>query len=115
MSNATFNGVALGDFAWLQVDTKNQVEIHIIPRADGSIVRRRGGGVKTMSVHGWIIRDSRTQIEQFFDELAANLSSAVADLIINNKTFSNCVLDNISPSSEHNRWARFTITFIKSG
>ena len=115
MSNASFNGVALGDHAWVQIDTTNQVEIHIIPRADGSIVRRKGGGVKNLIVHGWIVRNSRKKIQEFFDQIAVNLTSAVADLIVDDTTFSNCVMKSISQSSEHNNWARFTILFIKSG
>jgi len=115
MANASFNGIALGDFAWVQIDTTNQVEVHIIPRADGSIVRRRGGGVKNLTINAWIIRSSRKQIQEYFDQLAANLTSAVADLIVDDTTFSNCVMQTISQSGEHNNWARFTIRFIKSG
>ncbi len=115
MSNASFNGVALGDHAWVKIDTTNQVEIHIIPRADGVITRRRGGGIKNLTVHGWIIRDTRKQIQEYFDQLAASLTSASADLIVDNTTYSNCIMKSISQSSEHNAWARFTILFIKSG
>lgn len=115
MANANFNGVALGDHAWLQIDTINQVEIHIIPRADGVITRRRGGGIKNLTVHGWIIREGRKQIQEYFDQLAANLTSAETDLIVDGTTYSDCIMKSISQSSEHNAWARFTILFIKSG
>ena len=115
MSNSTFNGVMLGDHAWISVDTDNEVEIHKIPRADGAIIRRRGGGVKTITISGWIVKTTKTEIEQYFDSLAANLTSSIGTLIVNGISYTNCILQSVKPSTEHNRWATFTITFIKSG
>lgn len=115
MCNAIFNGIGIGDHAWLEVRTENEVEVHQIPRADGAIIRRRGGGIKNMVIHGWVVRNRRSEIEQYFDTLGGDLSSAVGDLIVNGKTYSNCILKSISPDSIHNRWARFTVTFFKSG
>ncbi len=115
VSNATFNGIEIEDHAWLEVDTENEVEVHKIPRADGVITRRRGGGMKTLTVHGWITRNQRNEIEQYFDGLAVNFTSAKADLIVNGKTYSDCLLKSISPDSDHNNWARFSVVFLKSG
>lgn len=115
MANATFNGVQLGDHAWVEIDTTNEVEIHKIPRADGVIIRPKGGGVKTLLVHAWMVKTQRTDIEQYFNTLAANLTSAVANLIVNGVTYSNCIMRSVSPDSVHNKWATFTIVFIKSG
>lgn len=115
MSNGTFNGVVLGCYVWLEVKTENEVQVHKIPRADGAIVRRLGGGLKTVIVHGWIVKNNRFEIEQYFDQLAGSLGSAGSDLIINGKTYSNCFLKSISPDSNHNNWATFTVTFTRPG
>jgi len=111
----TFNGVQIGDLAWVQISTDLSVEIHRIPRADGAIIRRKGGGLKTLIVNAWMVRDNRFQVEQYFTDLASNLTSSMGDLIVNGKTYQNCLLDSISPSGEHNRWATFSVTFIQSG
>ena len=115
MANATFNGVQLGDFGWVETSTENEVEVHKIPRADGSIIRRRGGGLKTIIYHGWIIKTVRKDVEQYFAELASNLTSAVATLTVDGISYNNCILKSISQGGIHNRWARFTITFLQSG
>lgn len=115
MPNATFNGITIGDHAWLEPTTSNIVEIHRIPRADGAIIRPKGGGVKTMRVHSWIVLADRVTLEQYMDGLAANFGSGIADLILNGETYSNCILQDITPDGRHNRFSNFTITFIKSG
>ena len=115
MGNGSFNGIALGDFCHLQIDTENEVEIHKIPRADGAILRRRGGGLKTMTVHGWVKKMRRQDLENYLNGLAAAFGSGLADLVINHNTYSNCILKSISPGAEHNLWSRFTIVFYKSG
>jgi len=115
LNNATFNGINLGDHAEVSIDTGNEVEIHKIPRADGAIIRRRGGGLKNLTVTGWIVKSTRAEIEQFFDQLAASLGSGLASLIINGETYTNCLLVSISPDTGHNRFADFTLSFIKSG
>ena len=112
---AIFNGVQIGDHAWVQIDTENEIEVHKIPRADGSIIRRRGGGLKTLTVHAWVKKPFRSEISEFFDQLGGSLSSAVADLIVDDITYSNCLMKSISQSGEHNLWARFTIVFISPG
>lgn len=118
-SNATFNGIAIGEHAWVSINTTNEVEVHKIPRADGVIIRRRGGGVKILTVHAWILRtaalETRSDIEQFFDQLAGAFGSDVADLIVSGETYTNCIFKSIAQDSIHNRWARFNVTFIKSG
>ena len=117
--NATFNGIAIGDHAWVSINTTNEIEVHKIPRADGAIIRRRGGGVKTLTVNAWKLRtgalEKRKDIEQFFDQLAGSFGSGIADLIVNGVTYSNCIFQNLSQDAIHNRWSRFTVTFIKSG
>lgn len=119
MPNATFNGIVIGDHAWVSISTENEVEIHKIPRADGVIIRRRGGGLKTLTVIGWIKKtanlETRSDIEQYFDQLAGAFGSDVSDLIVNGETYSNCIFKRISQDTIHNKWANFTIIFIKSG
>jgi len=115
MPNITFNGVGIGDHGWISINTANEVEVHKIPRADGAIIRRRGGGLKTITVHAWIKKDTRAEIETYFNQLPGILTSAVADLVVNGVTYSDCILQSVSPDSNHNDFNRFTITFIKSG
>lgn len=115
MSNGSFNGVVIGDYCHLEISTENEVEIHKIPRADGVIIRRRGGGLKTMTVHGWIKKIRRQDLETYLDGLAANFSSGLASLVINNNTYTNCIFKSIAPGAAHNNWSRFSIIFYKSG
>ena len=115
MANASFNGVNIGDHAWAEIATENEVEVHKIPRADGVILRQRGGGLKTITVHGWIKKVDRATLETYIDGLAAAFGSALADLVVNGNTYSNCIFKSISPGSEHYRWSRFSIVFFKSG
>ena len=117
--NATFNGIGIGDHAWVSISTENEIEVHKIPRADGAIIRRRGGGLKTLVINAWIVKkealDTRSDIEQFFDQLAGSFGSDVADLIVNGTTYSNCIFKSLTQDAIHNKWANFTVTFIKSG
>ena len=115
MSNGVFNGVVLGDYCHLEIATENEVEIHKFPRADGAKLRRRGGGLKTMTVHGWVKKMRRQDLEIYLDGLADSFGSGLSDLVINNNTYSNCILKSILPGPEHHKWSRFSIVFYKSG
>jgi len=115
MGNSTFSGIQIGDFAHLETSTDNEVEIHKIPRADGAILRQRGGGLKTMTIHGWVKKLSRKQLELYLDNLGAAFGSALGTLIVNGNSYTNCIFKRISPDSDHFKWSRFTIIFYKSG
>jgi hypothetical protein len=115
MSNGHFNGVAIGDFCHMNIDTENEIEIHKIPRSDGAILRRRGGGLKTINVQGWVKKTSRQELETYINGLAAAFGSGLADLVVNHNTYSNCILKSISPGSDYYKWSRFSIVFYKSG
>ena len=115
MSNGSFQGVSIGDYCWAEISQENEVEVHKIPRADGAILRRRGGGVKTITVHGWVKKTKRKDLEIYLNGLAAAFGSGLGDLVVNGNTYSNCIFKSISPGSEHYRWSRFSIVFIKSG
>jgi hypothetical protein len=115
MSNGSFNGVQIGSYCYLNTDTENEVEIHKIPRADGAILRRRGGGLKTLNVSGWVKKMSRRELETYIDSLGAAFGSGLADLVVNGNTYSNCILKSISPGSDYYRWSRFSIVFYRSG
>jgi len=114
-SNVNFNGVNIGCHAWLEINTENEVEVHKIPRADGAIIRRKGGGLKTLKVHAWQVWNTRAEVEQYMNSLAGNLSSGIGDLIVNGVTYSNCILQDVSSDANHNNFAQFTVTFLKSG
>ena len=109
--NAKFNGIGIGDHAWVSISTANEVEVHKIPRADGAIIRRRGGGLKTLTVNAWIVEKGefaptnfdRKNIEQYFDQLGGAFGSGLADLIVNGETYSNCIFQSISQDTVHNR------------
>ena len=115
MANAYFNSIVIGDYAWLETDTENEVEVHKIPRADGAILRRRGGGLKTMTVHGWVKKMRRQDLETYINGLEASFGSGLASLVINHNTYTNCIFKSISPGSVHNNWSRFSIIFYRSG
>ena len=115
MSNGSFNGVVIGDHCWLEISTENEVEVHKIPRADGAILRRRGGGLKTLTVYGWVKKMSRKSLEEYINSLAGAFGSGLADLVVNGNTYSNCILKSISPGSDYYQWSRFSIVFYQSG
>ena len=115
MSNGSFNGVELGSYCWLEISTEQEIEIHKIPRADGAILRRRGGGLKTITVYGWVKKMSRQELELYINGLAAAFGSGLADLVVNHNTYSNCILKSISPGSDYYKWSRFSIVFYRSG
>ncbi len=115
MSNCHFNGITIGDYGWVEIAQENEVEIHKIPRADGSILRRRGGGLKTITVQGWVKKTSRQELETYINGLAAAFGSGLADLVVNHNTYSNCILKSISPGSDYYKWSRFSIVFYRSG
>ena len=115
MSNASFSGVIIGDYAWVEIAIEQEVEVHKIPRADGVILRRRGGGIKTITVHGWVKKTKRKDLEIYLNGLATAFGSGLGDLVVNGNTYSNCILKSVSPDSDYNRWSRFNITFYKSG
>ncbi|HUV84070.1 MAG TPA: hypothetical protein VMV86_00080 [Methanosarcinales archaeon] len=119
MANASFNGIAIGDHAWVSISTSNELEVHKIPRADGAIIRRRGGGVKNITVNAWVKRtdvgEERADVEQYFDQLASAFGSGAATLIVNGVSYTNCFLQSVSQDETHNRWSRFTVTFLRSG
>lgn len=115
MSNGSFNGIILGDYCFMQIDTEQEIEVHKIPRADGAILRRRGGGLKTITVQGWVKKTSRQELETYINSLAAAFGSGLADLVINHNTYSNCILKSISPGSDYYKWSRFSIVFYRSG
>jgi len=115
MSNGYFNGVGIGDHCWAEISHANEVEVHKIPRADGAILRRRGGGVKTITVHGWVKKTKRKDLEIYLNALAAAFGSDLGDLVVNGNTYSNCILKSVSPDSDYNRWSIFSIIFYRSG
>ena len=113
-ANITFATVGIGDHGWASFAYAPELEIKKIPRADGCIVRRRGGGVQTITVHAWVIKATRELFDAYMSQLPLSFGTAGADLIINGATYSNTFFQSISPSVEHNEFGQFSVTFIRN-
>lgn len=112
--NGYFNSIALGDHCFLEPGYDVELEIKKIPRADGCIVRRRGGGVQTLTVHAWVVKNSRVNIESYLAQLATSFGTAGANLVINGVTYSNTFFQDMSPGSDDHQWNYFSCSFVRN-
>ena len=113
-NNGTFNGILIGEHCWLEPSYNVELEVKKIPRADGCIVRRRGGGVQTLTVHAWITKNHRVDLESYLSQLATSFGTASANLIINGVTYSDTFFQSMSVGGDDHQWNYFTCTFIKN-
>ena len=60
--NITYNSIRIGDLAWLEMSYQGNPSVRIIPKALGVRIRstiENGGGVNTVIVRAWVIKNSR--------------------------------------------------------
>lgn len=118
MSNRiTFNSIEIGDHAWAQIDFEGNVLKRNIPRAIGNVVyptETMGGGLRTITVHAWVIKETRAALETYMRDLPTNLGHALATLSIDGVDYTNCALESISTDGDNFSWAIFTCVFVQS-
>ena len=111
--NVKFGAVDIGDYGWIVPTFNYDLEIKIIPRATGAIVNNRGGGYHIITVHAWIRRNSRKDLEEYMHDLSTSLGTTAKTLTSNTKTYDDCYFQSISPGSGYHNFDFFTVTFIK--
>ena len=114
----TFNSIYLGDHAWVSVSYNGNVSTRVIPRAKGAVIydtKEMGGGILTITVHAWVIKDTRKELEKFFYDLEGNLGRAKATLDIEGYlTVTDAAIDSYEMSNTENQnHSKFTVTIIK--
>ena len=114
----TFNGVNLGDHAYVSPSYQGNVVQRIIPRASGARIydtKQMGGGIITLTVHAFVIKTTRKSLEQYFYNLQGNLGAAKASLVIEDWTLEDCSIESYSMENEGNEnFSKFTLTLTKS-
>lgn len=113
--NASFNSENIGDFAWLEISFSNNLEIKKIPRADGCIVRRRGGGEQTLTVHAYVTKTTRANFEQYFKGLPLLFGSGSSTLTVNGIDYTNTFFVSLSSGGDYKNFTSFTAIFRRSG
>jgi len=113
--NAVFGTTDIGDFAWLEISFSNNLEIKKIPRADGCIVRRRGGGEQILTVHAYVTKTTRANFEQYFKGLPLSFGSGSATLTVNGIDYTNTFFVSVSPGGDYKNFTTFTAIFRRSG
>lgn len=113
-SNGTFKAIDIGDHCSIIVSYSRDVEMKEIPRANGVIIRNRGGGKQDIMVNAWVIKTTRQQIEDYCRALATSFGNTVGTLIINGTTYTNCYFIDMMPNAEDKRWNIFSLRFVRN-
>jgi len=113
----TFNSVYLGDHAYASFSYQGNVVTRIIPRARGARLydtNEMGGGLITISISAWVVRDTRKELEQYFYNLQGNLGRTKATLDIDGWEIENAAIENYEmTNSENHSHSMFTVTITK--
>ena len=108
----------LGATEWVNVDYAGNTQSRIIPRAKGVKIWNTsdlGGGILTVTVDTFIVKDSRLEVEQYIINLINNIANKKGNLVIEGTfTISDCYINSIRSSKSNSRWNYITITFTKS-
>jgi len=110
-----FGDTQIGDYAWVEISFEGNPTIRTIPRLVGSkiySIAEMGGGHYRITVHAWIRKQSRRDVEIYFLELPQALGFSAKTLKFDNVTIRDCVLQGISADSEYNNWAFFEVSFV---
>lgn len=115
--NVTYNSVRIGDMAWIEVAYQGNTSVTIIPRAAGVRIRsttENGGGIYTINVRAWIIRDSRKAFEDYIKGLRASLGNGPSTLNSDGTDYTNCYLSKITADGGYTKFGFFTVEMIQS-
>jgi len=113
----TFNSVYLGDHAYASFEYQGNVNTRIIPRAAGARMydtNEMGGGIMTITLHAWVIKDTRKELEQYFYNLQGNLGREKAIIDIDSWEIADAAIEQYSMENTGNEsHSRFTVTLTK--
>ena len=113
--NATYNGISVGDYAWLISATNFPDTTIRIPRAQGIRQRDEGGGEQTLVVKAWVVKDNQADLAAYFESLPRFFGTGIASLVIDGNTYTNCKCLSINPEDRYQGSAdHFTCVFRKS-
>lgn len=115
--NVTYNSVRIGDMAWIEMSYQGNPSVKVIPRAVGVRIRsttENGGGINTISVRAWVIKDSRKEFEDYIKGLNAALGNGPSTLSADGTSYSNCYLNKISADPGYTKFGFFTVELIQS-
>lgn len=115
--NITFNSVRIGDMAWIEMAYQGNPSVRIIPRAVGVRIRstsENGGGVNTIIVRAWIIKNSRSEFESYIRGLKSSLGNGPSTLTTDGDSYSNCYLSKITADPGYTKFGFFTVELIQS-
>lgn len=117
MSRVTYNSVDVGDWAWAEIGFEGNPEVRVIPRCKGVKIlstTEMGGGQLSITVHAYLIKETRKEIEDFFAGAQTSYGNGPSTLVVDGVSYTNTYLVRIVPDSSYERFATFTIEFIKS-
>jgi len=113
----TFNGVYLGDHAYASFSYQGNVTTKIIPRARGARLydtNEMGGGIVTVTIHAWVVKDTRKELEQYFYNLQGNLGRAKATIDIEGWEIEDAAIESFEMSNTENQnHSMFTVSIVK--
>lgn len=115
--NVTYNSVRIGDMAWIEMSYQGNPSVKVIPRAVGVRIRsttENGGGINTISVRAWVIKDSRKEFEDYIKGLNAALGNGPSTLTSDGSSYTNCYLSKITADPGYTKFGFFSIEFIQS-
>lgn len=115
--NITFNSVRIGDLAWIEMSYQGNTSIKVIPRALGVSIRsttENGGGVNTINIRAWVIKESRKEFEDYIKGLQASLGNGPSTLSADGTTYSNCYLTKIAADAGYTKFGFFSVEVIQS-
>ena len=114
ISNGSFKGILIGDHCSAVINYNRDLEVKKIPRANGSIIRNTGGGIQSIAVGAWVIKDTRKDVEEYCTNIAISFGNISGDLIINDVTYSDCFFTSITPGGDDQHWNVFTLNFVRN-
>lgn len=115
--NVIYNSVRIGDMAWIEATYQGNVTSKIIPRALGVSIRsttENGGGVYSIVVRAWIIKNSRKEFEDYIKSLRTSLGNGPSTLTSDSSSYTNCYITRIAPDSGYTKFGFFTVELIQS-
>ena len=116
-----FGSTYIGDSASVTTGYDGNVQALIIPTALGVLLRTTqdlGGGQISISVHGYVKKATRLELEQYLVNLYLLLSTSPGTLTVeyglSSYTVTNCVFTRGSSDGGNKLYGNFTIEFLKS-
>ncbi|KKN82780.1 hypothetical protein LCGC14_0306040 [marine sediment metagenome] len=119
-----WRNVKIGDHAFITFNYSGNTDERIIPRAKGIKIwstYELGGGKTNITVTGFVARNSRIALEEYFNNFDSLFSlNEVGDIIITDTSTSNtytlpdCYLKSYSQESSDLKSNTFIMEFVKS-